>query len=326
MNDIVAATSARTNLFADDTSTFVCDTSLPAVESRLQVAVSNLEAWFNSWGLSVNISKSAVMVMSTRRQSPKWINIQINGSSIPQVTPHKHLGLLLNDQLKWSDHVTYIVNKASKKIGLLRRLRSRLDPIAVQSVYKTCVRPTMEYASLAWSGVSATDSDRLERLQRSAARLIVGVSPLEEIDNQILLARAGLEPLSLRRNISLAQMAYRLASETLRNREPSHFAKAFKTWSATSCRGCTSLSLRSSLSLLRLPRPRTELMRRSPFYAAFSLLNSLPEKSKESLSSLKSYFSFPGSYISTTLSDVYPSPVFLFNLLHSFSFLHFTTH
>ena len=266
MNDIVAATSAHTNLFADDTSTFVCVTSC-----RLQVAVSNLEAWFNTWGLSVNISKSAVMVMSTRRQSPKWINIQINGSSIPQVRSHKHLGLLLNDQLKWSDHVTYIVNKASKKIGLLRRLRSRLVPIAVQSVYKTCVGPTMEYASLAWSGVSATDSDRLERLQRSAARLIAGVSPLEEIDHQILLARAGLEPLSLRRNISLAQMAHRLARETLRNREPSHFAKAFKTWFAMSCQDCTSVSLLSSFAVLRLPRPRTELMRCFPFYAAFSL-------------------------------------------------------
>ena len=161
MNDIVSATSARTNLFADDTSTFVCDTSLPAVERRLQVAVSNLEAWFNTWGLSVNISKSAVMVMSTE-QSPKWINIQINGSSIPQVRSHKHLGLLLNDQLNWSDHVTYIVNKTSKKIGLLRRLKSRLHPIAVQSVYETCVRPTMEYTSLAWSGVSTTDSDQLE--------------------------------------------------------------------------------------------------------------------------------------------------------------------
>ena len=139
-------------------------------------------------------------------------------------------------------------------------------PLAVQSVYKTCFRPTMEYASLAWSGVSATDSDRLERLQRSAARLIAGVSPLEEIDHQILLTRAGLEPLSLRRNISLAQMADRLASETLRNREPNHFAKAFKTWSATSCRGCTSLSLRSSSSFLRIPRPHTKLLCRSPFY------------------------------------------------------------
>ena len=108
---------ATHKLFADDTSTFVCNTSLPAVEHRLQVTVSNLEAWFNTWGLSVNISKSAVIVMSTWRQSPKWINIQINGSSIPQVISHKHLGLLLNDQLKWSDHVTYIVNKPSKRLA-----------------------------------------------------------------------------------------------------------------------------------------------------------------------------------------------------------------
>ena len=45
---------------------------------------------------------------------------------------------------------------------------------ARRSVYLTSVRPILEYAQLAWSGLSATDSRKLERLQRRAARLITG--------------------------------------------------------------------------------------------------------------------------------------------------------
>ena len=61
MNDIVNATSANTNLFADDTSTFVGDKSPTSLQSRLQTAVSELEAWFSKWALTVNTLKSALM-------------------------------------------------------------------------------------------------------------------------------------------------------------------------------------------------------------------------------------------------------------------------
>ena len=50
------------------------------------------------------------------------------------------------------------------------------------------------------------------------------------------------------------------------------------------------MTLRSASSGdLRLPRPRTELLRRSPFYRAVSLLNSLSSETKTSLSALKSH-------------------------------------
>ena len=69
MNEIVDATSASTNLFADDTSIFVADKSSTALQSRLQVVVSDLEVWFDKWALTVNTLKSALMVFTPRRKS-----------------------------------------------------------------------------------------------------------------------------------------------------------------------------------------------------------------------------------------------------------------
>ena len=88
--------------------------------------------------------------------------------------------------------MTYVIGKASKKIGLLRRLRKRLDPLVLRTVYVTCIRPTLEYSSLALSSLSKTDAARLEKTTRMAARLITGISLTDHISTDTLLARTGL--------------------------------------------------------------------------------------------------------------------------------------
>ena len=164
MNDIVKCTDANVNLFADDTSVFVTDKSPSGLQVKLQAAVDQLAFWFDSWALAVNHRKSALMVLTTRRSVPA-LNVSLAGDVIQQATSHKHLGLTLDCHLSWSQHTTDIIAKASRKIGLLRRLRRRLPALAIQSVYITCIRPALEYASVAWCGVSTSDTKRLERAQ-----------------------------------------------------------------------------------------------------------------------------------------------------------------
>ena len=59
MNDIVQTTGTDVNLFADDTSVCASDFSLSRLQQKLQHAVDKLAAWFDSWALSVNNTKSA---------------------------------------------------------------------------------------------------------------------------------------------------------------------------------------------------------------------------------------------------------------------------
>ena len=289
MNDIVTATSTSTNLFADDTSTFVCDKSPAALQSRLQTTVCQLEEWFGKWALTVNTLKSAMLVLTTRRRAILQFDIRIYDTPISQVLSHKHLGVVLNSHLCWSDHVRYVVGKASKKIGLLRRFRKRLDPLVMRTIYRTCIQPTLEYSSLALSGLSKTDSARLEQTQRVAARLITSTSLRDRLPSDILLARAGLEPLSLRQQQGLALLAYRLTRSV--PQEPTHLVSAFPLWPSQSTPSTSSMPLRSSS--FRLPRPRTEVMKCSPFYQAFSIWNSLSAECQSSCARVKAAFLFP---------------------------------
>ena len=287
INDVVESTDANFNLFADDTSAYVCDKSASALQVKLQTVLDKLSIWFNSWAITVNHSKSAIMVVTTRRNVPK-VDVHLNGINLPQVTSHKHLGLIFNSRLTWSDNSAFIAGKASRKIGLLRRLRFRLPRLVLRSLYLTCVRPTMEYACGAWAGVGSQDALRLERTQRAAARLIAGVSLREKLPSDLLLARAGLDPLSLRRQVTLCSTVYNLSQTVPKG--PPHLVNFFNHWTGAVALSKSVMRLRSQdTASTRLPRPRSELLRRSPFYQAISILNSIPATVKQSWASLKAH-------------------------------------
>ena len=171
----------------------------------------------------------------------------------------------------------------------MRPVRRHLPALVIQSFYTTCIRPTLEYASVAWCGMGASDAERLERVQRAAARLIANVSVADHLPCDLLLARAGLECLQSFRRMHCAVFAFHLSS-TSRRLVPSHLAHLFEQWKARTPASTSSLTLLStSTCSSRLPRPRTELFGRSPFYHSLSVLNSVSSQHHSSLAAFKSF-------------------------------------
>ena len=153
--------------------------------------VIRLSAWFQKWLLCVNPVKSAVLALHSSRTKAPSLSISVEGDLIQQVDHHKHLGVIVSSTLSWTAHVYSIISAAACRIGLLCRFRKRLPSLSIRHIYCRSVRPALEYACTAWSGLSASDSARLERLQRRAARLISGIAPRSDTPHTIILARAG---------------------------------------------------------------------------------------------------------------------------------------
>ena len=99
-------------------------------------------------------------------------NLVLGGYILQQVCTVSHLGLTLASTLKWSDHVSGILKRAAPKAAALKKLGypARVSVHTMSLLYKTILRPCLEYASLAWDNCSAADSPRFERLQLSVAR------------------------------------------------------------------------------------------------------------------------------------------------------------
>ena len=109
------------------------------------------------------------------RQSPP---VSMRGVLIPHVRTLKHLGLVLNESLTWSDHISSVYTACARMIGILRRLDGTIRSPAMKRIYTAVIRPRMEYACAVWSG---GPTGCLQRLEDSfAKRHSLSLPPLEK--------------------------------------------------------------------------------------------------------------------------------------------------
>ena len=78
-------------------------------------------------------------------------SVSMAGIPIPQVKIHKHLGVIFNDTLTWSNHIDKVYERCAQRVGILRRLRRTFPSRALPCIYVGAVLPIMEYACPVWS-------------------------------------------------------------------------------------------------------------------------------------------------------------------------------
>ena len=93
------------------------------------------------------------------------------GTQLKSVDSAKDLGVTINYDLSWGKHVSYIVNKANKVLGIIRRSLGNDNRYAFSCLFKSLVRPILEYAVPVWSPYQKKDIESLEKVQRRASRL-----------------------------------------------------------------------------------------------------------------------------------------------------------
>ena len=106
-------------------------------------------------------------------------------------------GLTFSSKLDWGSYIISIAKTASKKIGALIRSMKFLSPEVALYLYKSTIRPCMEYCCHVWAGAPSCYLDLLDKLQERICR-IVGPS-----------LAASLEPLVHRRNVASLSLFYR---------------------------------------------------------------------------------------------------------------------
>ena len=92
------------------------------------------------------------------------------------------LGLTVQDNMKWNEHIHNIVKKASKRLYMLRLLkRSNASIDTLITVYTTIIRPVLEYASQVWYyNIQQYLSEEIEKIQKRAFRIILPTQKYDE--------------------------------------------------------------------------------------------------------------------------------------------------
>jgi len=105
---------------------------------------------------------------------------------------------------------------ADRMLGLMKRTMSSRDPVILTRLYKSLVRPHLEYCSAAWSPYYTKDKEQIERVQHRFTRFFVS---LRQLDYPERLRRLNLWSLEERRNmadlIELFKMCHGLSATKL---------------------------------------------------------------------------------------------------------------
>ena len=122
-----------------------------------------MSQWAKVWQMRFNLSKCTV-IRCTRSHNPIIINYFLHGFTLSATNKHMYLGVMLDDHLSWSIHVTNIANKATR---MLKRHLSKCSSNIKASAYLLMVRLLMEYACVVWD---PHYQSQVSEIQRRAAR------------------------------------------------------------------------------------------------------------------------------------------------------------
>ena len=112
------------------------------------------------------------------------------------VKTEKDLGVTIDCNLSFRDHINSKVNLANRNLGIIFRTLSFLDEETFLHLYKSLVRPHVEYSTPNWSPYYKKDRIMIENLQRRATKL---VTPLKNYSYPERLKKLGLPTLEYRR-------------------------------------------------------------------------------------------------------------------------------
>jgi hypothetical protein len=254
INDITSNIESDIHLFADDTSLMDIIDDYLLSYSKLNRDLKRLSNWSNNWLVTFNATKTVYLQVSRKlHPSPKPI-LKLHGQIIKEVQTHKHLGLTFNNTLTWTDHISNLVTKASRCIGLLKRLSRDVPRQCTEILYKSMIRPLLEYADIIFDGSSDTDLDRLENTQRQAA--LTCTAAYKHTSHAKLLEELGWPPLSHRRKNHRLSLMHKIQS----NQAPIYLQNSCPPLT----RDRTLYNLRSSLNITT-PHQRTTTYQNSFF-------------------------------------------------------------
>lgn len=171
LNNICEVIPTKCLMFADDIKIVF---EIASVEdcNRLQETINYILVWCQLNSMDLNANKSAVITYSIIYQ-PIILNYILLNTTLTQVNKFKDLGVIMSSNFSLWEHITHIYNRANSLMCfLLRSSRDFQSRETITILFKTLVRPILEYSSEVWNPYQFGHIDAQERIQVRLLRFI----------------------------------------------------------------------------------------------------------------------------------------------------------
>ena len=168
INDIDTGIISKMSKFADDTKLGI-NAANPTAVTELRRDLARIGEWSETWQMPFNTSKCKVLHVGGQNPQSDY---NLLGSPISASPQELDLGVIMTSEFKFGAQCVAAERKAQKILGYIKRVFIHRNRRTVMTLYKSLVRPHLEYAVQFWSPSYRCDIERLERVQARATKLV----------------------------------------------------------------------------------------------------------------------------------------------------------
>ena len=177
INDLCKASNIITPImFADDTNLFYTHQNIKTLFNEMNTELKNISEWLRANKLSINVDKTNFILFHKARDRDnlplKLPVLTINGVPIKQVNSTKFLGVQIDENINWAQHITLTENKISKQLGILHKAKHFLNRESMTSLYYSFVHTYLNCGNIAWASTSKTKLKKLFSQQKQAIKIV----------------------------------------------------------------------------------------------------------------------------------------------------------
>ena len=193
--------------FADDTTPYVCNSSLEYVLEKLEEYSALAMDWFEIFEMKMN-AENCHLFISGNKFEQMWVRIR--DDMIWENRTVKLLGITIDNELKFDEHLTNICIKANRKLTVLTRMRKYLDFNKVRLLFKSFFESQFKYCPLTWMFYSRKTNNRINKLHERALRLVYSdyESTFEDLLTKDGLAWRGLKSIKVKKKKFLLKIIH----------------------------------------------------------------------------------------------------------------------
>ena len=167
-------TYSDAKLYADDTTISCSHQIAENLQENLNSDLAKLSKWFLSNKLTLNVQKSNFCVFTNNKLEIYNYNIQIGNLTLAEKNSVKYLGLVIDNKLRWNAHISFVLGKISRYVGIFNKLKQYVPTQTLLLLYNSLIYPHLIYAVEIWGNASKTSLNPILLLQKKLVRIICG--------------------------------------------------------------------------------------------------------------------------------------------------------
>uniref|UniRef100_A0A9J8A2Y7 UBA domain-containing protein n=1 Tax=Cyprinus carpio carpio TaxID=630221 RepID=A0A9J8A2Y7_CYPCA len=144
----------------------------PSVAARISACLTDISCWMKDHHLQLNLAKTELLVVSANPLFHHNFTIKLGTSTITPSKTARNLGVMIDDQLTFSDHIAKTVLSCRFALFNIKKIRPFLYEHAAQLLVQALVLSRLDYCSALLAGLPASSIKPLQLIQNATARLI----------------------------------------------------------------------------------------------------------------------------------------------------------